>query len=720
MPTKPVDSRKLKSGGAARPSGSKEKRAEKKKTVAPPQSLYPSVGILDAQRARAKRSKRESYRRFISLSLVSYLGYSFFYACGSPFDETSDKPAICGAIDPIKLDLYKAYQSDYYQSNIDPHVAPIVSKASGLYTDYGVPAQAKVVSLYDQHGKPLVSKGYERASQVYAQHIEPQVSPLVAKSKIHADQVKIQLQPYYQQASKQATQAQLFAKQQWNNLPPPVKQAKDQAVDKILEYYRRAENTDMIPILTEVYWKIVDFYQYQFIPFIQTHPTTAHVNKFYDENIKSFVETNIKPLLLVVKDRTTHVSHLFNHALTLLPQRSLSNEPSKSTVASSIVETKTPIIDATKAVSDIPLTTTTAATTTTSVVTKTIKSKAEVSSSAEPASSAVPAKEEAVSTPVKEAVTASTSSTTTATGSIKTEATIAKDAVDNDQDIIKPVSVRPTSTPEYVEMEVESPQADKKEAVYCPTCNAAEEQVIVAPTDKHVVPVRDEKEVFEIHTDKDVFEIHTDKDVFEVNKEPVIVPPQSPAHVDQEEEEVNAAAPIKQDASKVKDQTVTIKKEQDKKNDEEEEQVFSTQVEHDVEDDGFPEPAVPLKQDDNDDEEEEEKVKETPIVTAVVDKQQVEIPLPVATEEAKENVVMPNDESEYEESKDQIVIQAPAAHQEEPAVKKEAIDVEPILKEPIVPNDESKFEAKSEFSNQDADPPVRYHRVEKALSQCPY
>lgn len=668
------------------------------------------------------------------------MGYNFFYACGSPFGEASDKPAICEGLDPIKLDLYKLYQSDYYQSNIDPYVTPIISTVSGLYKDYGVPAQVKVVSLYDQHGKPLVNQGYQQAWDVYAQHVEPQVSPLVAKSKIQADQIKIQLKPYYQQASKQAVQAQLFAKQQWDSLPPPVKQRADQAINAVLEYYQRAENTDMLFIMADTYWKIIDLHQYRIIPFIKAHPATAHVQKFYDENIRSFVDANVVPLLLPVKDNT-HVNQLFNRVLTLLPQRPVSNEPSEPTVASSIVETKTPIIDATKVVSDIPLTTTTAdAATATSATTKTIKSKAQVSSSAEPASSAVPAEEEAVSTPIKQAsVTSVSTTTTTATGSIKTEATIAKDAVDNDQDIVKPVSVRPTSTPEYVEMEVESPQADKKEAVYCPTCNAADEQVIVAPTDKHIVPVRDEKEVFEIHTDKDVFE---------VNKEPVIVPPQTPAHLDQEKEEVKAAAPIKQDNHKVMDQTAPIKKEQEKKD--EEEQVFSTQVEHDVEDDGFPEPAVPLKDEDEEEEEQvfstqveheveddgfpepavplkeeddvEEDVKEIPVVTAVVDKQQVEIPLPVAAEKNQDKIAVPNDESEYEESKDQIVIQAPAAHQEEePAVKKEAIiDVESILKEPIVPNDESKFDAKSEYSNQDADPPVRYHRVEKALSQCPY
>lgn len=715
MPTKPVDSRKLKSGAIAGPSGSKGKRTEKKKTTPPPSSA-PSFGIQDAQRARAKRNKKKSLRRFLSLSLVSYLGYNFFYACGSPFDKASDKPAICEGIDPIKLDLYRLYQSDYYQSNINPRVAPIISTVSGLYNDYGVPAQIKAASFYDQHGKPLVNTGYQQVSHVYAQHVEPKVSYLVANSKIHADQARIQLQPYYQQASKTATQAQLFAKQQWDNLPPPVKQQADQAINKVLEYYQIAEQTDMVPILAETYWKIIDFYQYQFIPFIKTHPTTAHVQKFYDENIKSFVDTHITPCLMLFKDHTTHVNQLFNHALTLLPQRSLSNAPLKSTVASSIVETKTPIIDATKVISEIPLTTTTAATAT-SATTKAIKSKAQVSSSAEPASSAVGAKEEAVSTPVKQGSIASVSTSRAATVSTKMEATIAKDAIDNGQDSVKPVSVRPTSTPEYVEMKVESPQADKKEAVYCPTCNAKEEQVIVAPTDKHVVPVRD---------DKEVFEIHTDKDVFEVNKEPVIVPPQTPAHLDQEEEEVNAAAPIKQDHHKIKDPTVPIKKEaENNKGEEQEEQMFSTQVEHDVEDDGFPKPAVPLKEEDDaeeeKEEEEEEKAKETPVVTAVVDKQQVEIPLPVATEKEQDKIAVPNDESEYEESKDQIVIQAPAAvHQEEPIIKKEAIiDVEPILKEPIVPNDESKFEAKSEYSNQEADPPVRYHRVEKALSQCP-
>ncbi|KAG1074611.1 hypothetical protein G6F42_025694 [Rhizopus arrhizus] len=164
MPTKPVDSRKLKNAGAAGPSGSKEKRAEKEKNAPPPPG-NPSVGIYDAKRAKTRRNKKKSYRRFLSLSLATYLGYTFFYACGSPFDETSDKPAICGAIDPIKLDLYKVYQSDYYQSNIDPHVAPIVSKISGIYNDYGVPAQVKVVSLYDQYGRPRMNEGCVRASQ---------------------------------------------------------------------------------------------------------------------------------------------------------------------------------------------------------------------------------------------------------------------------------------------------------------------------------------------------------------------------------------------------------------------------------------------------------------------------------------------------------------------------------------------------------------------------
>lgn len=616
---------------------------------------------------------------------------------------------------------------------------PVVVRATGLYNDYGVPAQVKLVSLYKQYGKPLVNEGCVRASQVYAQHLEPKLSPLVEKSKIQADQAKIHLQPYLQEATKQAIIAQNFAKQQWEDLPPPVKQAKDQAVDTVLELYHRAENTDLIPILIDIYWKIIDFYQYQFVPFIQTHPTTAHVNKFYEENVKKYVDENVKPLLLLVKDRT-HVNQLFNHALTLFPQRPLINEPKKSTVASSIVETKTPVTTA-KAISNIPITATTTAATSVStstkkvVTTKVVKSESKASTakafSAEPTLSAVPIKEEAISTPLasssniakEEASSTTIISTTAATAataanSIKTEATVAKD-VTNDDDIIKPVSVRPTATPEYVEMEVKSPQADKKEAVYCPTCNAAEEQVMIAPTDKNIAPVRDEKEVFEIQTEKEMFE---------VNKKPIAVPPQSPVKDTLVKEEENVDAPIKKEPvvspeSKIEEQVVP-----DLKEEEEEEQIFSTQVEDQMPihaedtdnvdkhtkikhikkktDDDLPEPAVPLK-------EEEEKV-ETPVVNVVVDKQQVEIPLPVAKEKEKENIIVPNDESEFADTKEQIVINAPV--KDEPIFEeKEPIDVEQTAKEPIVPNDESKFDSKPQH-NQQPEEPVRYRRAEEALS----
>lgn len=616
----------------------------------------------------------------------------------------------------------------------------VVVKTTGLYNEFGVPTKVKLVSLYKQHGEPLVNEGCVRASQVYAQHLEPKLSPLVEKSKIQADQVKIHLQPYLQEATKQAIVAQNFAKQQWENLPPPVKQAKDQTVETVLEFYHRAENTDLVPILIDIYWKIIHFYQYQFAPFIQTHPTTAHVNRFYEENIKKYIDENVKPLLLLVKDRT-HVNQLFDHALTLFPQRSLTNVPKKSTAASSIVETKTPAI-ATKTISDIPVTATTTSTTAAAslststkkaVTIKVVESKAETStkkaSSAEPASSVVPVKEKAISTPlvlnsdfVEEETFSTTVTPTTAattTNSIKTEATIAKN-VSNDDDIINPVSVRPTATPEYVEMEVESPQVDKKEAVYCPTCNAAEEQVIIAPTDKNIVPVRDEKEVFEIHNEKEVFE---------VNKEPVAVPPQSPVKDTLIKEEENVDAPIKKEPVvvespefKAEEQAVPVLKE--------EEQMFNTQVEdqmpiHTEDADAFdknfkvedikkktdgdlPEPAVLLK-------EEKDKI-ETPVVNVVVDKQQVKIPLPV--EKKKEDIAVPNDESEFADTKEQIVINAPVKDKNI-FKEKEPIDIEPVAKEPIVPNDESKFDPKPQH-HQQKEEPVRYHRVEKALSQCPY
>ncbi|KAI8637564.1 hypothetical protein BD408DRAFT_424378 [Parasitella parasitica] len=690
MPTKPVENRKLKTGGA------KGKIPGERKTE-PPQPRNPSVGINDAHMAKMKRSKRTSFRRLLSLSIVTYLGYNIIYACGSPFDENSDKPAICEAIDPIKLDLYKMYETEFYQSNIDPHVGPFVSRASGLYNDYGVPALKKLSFLHDRYGKPLVDEGCAQASQVYVQHVYPKLSPIVEKSKIQVNQVKMQIQPYFDEASKQAEIAQNFAKQQWESLPTPVKEARDRVVETVLGVYHRAENTDLVPILIDIYWETIDFYQYQFRPFVQTHPATAHVSKFYDENVKSYVDKNVKPLLLLVKDRT-HAHQLFNHALTLLPQRPIKNEPRKSTVASSIVETKTPVA-ATKSTFEIPITTPTAATTKDAKT----KPKSSTEKAAESSSSAAPVKEKPVSTLANEkATTSSITTTVTATDFIQTKATNAKDA-SNDDDIIKLVSVRPTATPEYVDMKVESPQPDKKEAVYCPTCNAAEEQVIIAPTDKNVIPVHVE--------DKEVFEIRTEKQVFEVNKEPFAVPPQSPVRKEQEE---TADTPDNQKVPvivaskpKSKDQAATAKEDPKEK----QEQVATTQVEDqalfDTHDkateskdnkDDLPELAVPSHGEE-----------EAPTIKVVVGKQQTEVPVPVAKEEG--NIVVPNDENGFADTNEQIVIQAPA---------KEEIFDEPIVKKPIVPNDESQFEARpQEQQQQQAEPPVRYHRLEKALSQCP-
>ncbi|CEP17688.1 hypothetical protein [Parasitella parasitica] len=664
--------------------------ASLEKKTGPPQSRNPSVGINDAHIAklasiRDKRNKKKIFRRILSLSIVTYLGYNFIYACGSPFDGNSDKPAICEAIDPIKLDLYKVYESEYYQTNIDPHVGPFVSTVSGLYNNYGVPAQEKLSYLHEQYGKPLVNEGRLQASQVYALHVFPKLSPYIEKSKIHVDQVKAQLQPYLKETLKQADIAQNFAKQLWNNLPTPVKEAKDRAIETVLEWYHSAENTDLAPILIDIYWRIVDFYQYHFRPFIQTHPATAHVNTFYDENVKDFVDKNVKPLLLLVKDRT-HVDELFNHALTLLPKRPVKSEPRKATVASSIIETKTPVT-ATKRVSDIAITTPSATTTKEAVTAKVAKSKSKIPTkkAAEPASSAAPSKEKAVSTPVNERITASATATTaTTTDSIATEATNAKD-INNDADIVKPLSVRPATTPEYVEMKVESPQADKKEAVYCPTCNAAEEQVIIAPTDKNVIPVREEKEVFQIRTEKEVFEI---------KKEPIAVPPQSPVR---EKQEKTADAPnspdklgnlspkperkdqaTKEGANEKEAVVISIQAEDntfidildeatETKNGED------SEVSKDVKD-NLPEPAVPLYDE------------ESPIVNVVVDKQQIEIPLPIAKDEKK--IVLPNDESDFADTNEQIVIQAP--------VKEDILEAEPIAEKPIVPYDESRFEAKSQ------------------------
>ncbi|KAL0582146.1 hypothetical protein ABG067_008112, partial [Albugo candida] len=144
------------------------------KTVHKHKKTVKSVGIYDRENEKQKKQKKKSLaRKFMSLSIVAYLGYSTFYACGSPFDRTSEKPLICSAIDPIKLDIYSLFQSDYYKQHLHPYVSPVINKATRAYHDYGVPAQHQVVDIYYKHGQPNLNRAYGQVVDTYYKHGQP-------------------------------------------------------------------------------------------------------------------------------------------------------------------------------------------------------------------------------------------------------------------------------------------------------------------------------------------------------------------------------------------------------------------------------------------------------------------------------------------------------------------------------------------------------------------
>jgi hypothetical protein len=660
------------------------------------------------------------------------MGYTFFYACGSPFDQAADKPAICQSIDAIKLDIYAAYQSDFYKSNLDPYIAPATAKANEIYWTYGIPTQTTLINLYQQHGKPVIDSGWLQAKHAYDTKIIPAATPYLENAKNNVQNVKdnyyvvkYKLVSHYDEA---AVKVQAFIKDQYEHMPPSVIQVQE----SMLYWIDRAENTDLLPILTKYYHLFIEFcyyhYRYHYVPL--SNQITEQTKQRYGEYIK--------PLLIQYSNQ---FDQALDHARTLLkekrvPPRSLTKQ---KTVASTIAEIKTPTTT-TKTLEDIPISTGTATValphqeTLVSIVDKakeavasvkdkikesipidTVKEAAAAASekakkasvaasekvsktvavddddqvkqtanagifaekvkdaassainilkdSQDTASKSVNKAKEAASeayvsyvAPVVETLAMANATTSTTTASAK--ATVGHTATNKDEDIVhKPAtaSVTPLNTPVFEEVPIPPPDANKKEAIYCPTCNPQEEQLIIAPTDKHVEALPEEH-----------------KEVFEVHKQPVGAAPQSPNHADYLKKDIQAIA--------------------------DEKELFKVHKEPIA---ATPSPAVQK-------EEEKEESQGTTVLEAVVGKTNVKIPIVTETEAPpKDDDIIPNDESQFDhdEYKESPVHQEVfvAVEKEEPSVVAEQPTIIAVVteeeEEPVVPDDQSEFVATAEKEN---------------------
>ncbi|KAI8070593.1 uncharacterized protein B0P05DRAFT_185153 [Gilbertella persicaria] len=291
-------------------------------------------------------NKTSVARRVLSLSIVAYLGYNFLLGCGSPLDQNSQKPAVCEAIDPIKLDLMALYQSEFYQYKVHPHLLPVLNTATDYYDQYGAPQQAKLVHLYNQHGKPVLNK----AHVMYQDRLLPTLLPYLDTCKIYLDQAKIYADPYVAKATQKALLAQEAIEYQWHHtLPPHVQRACDATFHTVKEWYERAEQTDMVPILLDFYWHLVDFMQYQFWPAIQSSHVTHKLKSEYDQYLKQYVDQHLKPVWVKYNDQV-HLDQWLAHVLAVLPQRTIQQATSGSLMA----QTKTSTVPTTT--QDIPIT----------------------------------------------------------------------------------------------------------------------------------------------------------------------------------------------------------------------------------------------------------------------------------------------------------------------------------------------------------------------------
>lgn len=703
-----------------------------------------SVGLFDEMIKRENKKKKKSFRRkVVSLSIVAYLTYSVFYSCGSPFDQSTEKPCICSAIDPIKLDIYSLYQSNYYKTKVDPYVAPAVNKAIEAYHDYGLPVQIRLNEFYLQTAKPKVIRSSDDAHKLYLRHIKPfylqkvapVVNPYIDQARPYVNQVLVyyenQVQPLYHQATNKAIQAQSFIQDKYGNLPPSVKQLRDQLKDQIMYWIDRAENTDMRPILLKVYWSVVDFYQLEFLPVFNSSHVVTQIKVYYNENAKPYVDQNVKPFLIQVNNKV-HVDQLISFILSCLPERPIIKEEQIYAAKTTSTQVKTSSSVAIPKTQHVPITPPAVA----SVKTVTISSKSISTESPAPASTTV--------APTLDTITSDE----------KPEATIGK-YFESDDDIIKAhsTSIRPSSTPIMKPDPNAAPDAEKKEAIYCPTCNAEEEQLIIANTDKNIIPIR---------TDKHVIAVPTDNELFEVHKEDTDIPPTQPTSPNEDvfddEDQIVIQAPIpkKKETPSVKEEDIvfSIQTEIPTASQNEEDIVFSIQTEvpteSEEEDTVFSiQTETPISEEDIivpvEDKLEEERIEEVDqkIVEEIRHeakkqeefKKEEQIFIPPAIE--KEELVLESNKEGKKSSDEpvfvkveepEVVEQKKEIHYEEPIVKVVEEPEEPII---VVEADkDSSFEPKADnefvvaqkpFAGKPEDPaikikaPVAKEQVEKTV-----
>ena len=449
----------------------------------------------------------------MSWSIVTYLTYATFYKCGSPYDQNKDKPAICEAIDPIKLDIISLFQSDYYKENLDPYIGPAANKPNEYYIKHGVPAKAKADVVYRRHVKPkmifaaikTIRFGQTKVYPFYIDH----VAPLVIQAKPHIDKANAfynkELKPLYDQALTKSNELKVYMQDIDNKLHPTAL-----SVKKGLEaLYHRIDNTDMMPLIIKWYWTTVDFYQFKVIPMIKHSQAFNYVKVYYSTNLKGWVDQHVTPLIVQINDKV-HLDQLLYTILSHLPKRP--------------AVTKKPVYTA-KEFSTQAKTASTSVSQTQSV----------------PVTSAATYKTVQVTTPVPASTTVA--STTTHVQTTRAASTIAKYATDDEEDFfsaeetVASSSVRPQSTPAAVPDPKAAPDANKKEAIYVPTCNPDTEQVAVVNTDKNIMPVRSDKHVIAVPSEKEVFEVHQETTHYPAQ-------PTSPTKHEDEKEQIVIQAPI--------------------------------------------------------------------------------------------------------------------------------------------------------------------------------
>lgn len=256
---------------------------------------------------KVKRGKSR-VRSLLSLVIITYLIHAC-YICGSPFEATTGKPAVCEAIDPIKMDLYSLYQSDLYQKKIDPYIGPVFKKGSELYFTYGIPTTQKLSFFCTQYAKPQISQGCNRMHVLLKDQLEPYlakatpyVKPYYDAAMPYYDAVK----SYYDNAkpyiiklqsvrpehfdgvcktlNEKLIQFQIMVGQVLDLLPSPLYEVKENILAKI----REAETTELVPVLKRVYSASVDFIQFELIPYVKKSPVFIELNLYYITHVKPY------------------------------------------------------------------------------------------------------------------------------------------------------------------------------------------------------------------------------------------------------------------------------------------------------------------------------------------------------------------------------------------------------------------------------------------------